>query len=86
MAEPRKRTTQTLSRGCVEAAQAMGLNMSAIAEAAIARAVAQARAEAWAAEHASALRAQDEWLAREGHPFADAVVGPFAPTRNGDGA
>jgi antitoxin CcdA len=84
MAEPRKRTTLTLSCGSVEAAQAMGLNMSAIADDAIARAV--ARAEAWAAEHAPALRGQDEWLAREAHPFAHAIVGPFAQSGNGDEA
>lgn len=33
----------------------------------------------WAQTHAAALRAQDDWMDRHGHPFHDIMVGPFAP-------
>jgi antitoxin CcdA len=78
MIDLKKRTTLTLTRGTVEQAQSMGLNLSAIADAAIAEAVRKARREAWAKEHAAALRAQDDWIDRHGHPFADIMEGPFA--------
>lgn len=34
---------------------------------------------AWTTAHAVALRAQDDWMDRHGHPFLNVFDGPFAP-------
>ena len=78
MSHPRRRTTLTLTPETVAEAQALGLNLSAIADAAIADAVGRARREAWRETNAAALRAQDDWMERNGHPFAEAIVSPLA--------
>lgn len=76
-ASERTRVTLTLDRRAVESAKAHGLNLSAIASDAICAAARRSEREAWIAENAPIIAAQDEWLERNGHPFADAVAGPF---------
>ncbi len=82
MSAVKKRTTLLLTRATTDEAQSLGLNLSAIADAAIGDAVGRARREAWAQEHAEALQAQDAWMARNGHPFADVIDSPLI--RDGD--
>lgn len=78
MSDRTTRTTLTLSRETLDSAQALGLDLSAIADAAIAEAVRAARRGAWAERHAAALKAQDDWMDQRGHPFADAILSPLA--------
>ena len=73
-----KRVNVTLSAETHERARALGVNVSAMADAALREAVRKEEARLWREENAHILRAQDEWLARNGHPFADAMEGPFA--------
>ena len=53
MAEAKRRTTLTLTGKVCEEARALGLNLSAIADAAIAQQVLRARRDAWARTHAA---------------------------------
>lgn len=77
------RVTLTLDKEAVNNAKAQGLNLSAIASDAIWSAAKQSEREAWIAESTSIIAAQDEWLERNGHPFAGAIAGPFGKAWKG---
>ena len=77
------RVTLTLDKKAVEQAKVHGLNLSAIASDAICNAAQQSEREAWIAENTPIVAAQDEWLERNGHPFAGAVAGPFGAVWKG---
>ncbi len=74
----KRKTSLTLDAGALDAARDLGINVSAVADAALGRAVAQARQEAWRAENAAAFAAQAEWHAQNGHPLADILMAPGA--------
>ncbi len=76
-AEKRK-TSLTLNAEALDAARALGVNVSAVADEALTRAVAAARQQQWLEESAEAFAAQAEWHAQNGHPLADILVGPTA--------
>lgn len=50
------------------------LNVPAISDAALADAVAQAQANAWAEESAAAIAERWEWIRKNGMPLADIQV------------
>jgi len=60
----------TLDAEVAEAARALGLNMSRLAEAAIAEAAKAERNRLWRAENSAAIAAYAEEVAREGLPLA----------------
>lgn len=60
----------TLEAEVAEAARALGLNMSRLAEAAIAAAAKAERNRLWRAENRAAIDAYAEEVAREGLPLA----------------
>lgn len=60
------RTTITLDPGLAEDARAFGLNVSAVAEAALRQEVRLAKAKAWHEENAEALRLREAWLREHG--------------------
>jgi antitoxin CcdA len=62
----------------LDAARDLHLNVSAIADAALKGAVAEARRRRWLEENADAFKAQEEWHEKHGHPLADIMVGPGA--------
>lgn len=70
----KQRTNITLTADNLTAARALGLNVSAISDAAVAEAVRTARAEAWAEENASALSERRAWIEANGTPLADLQV------------
>jgi antitoxin CcdA len=70
----KQRTNITLSAANLAAARELGLNVSAISEAALAEAVSAARAEAWARENAGAIAERRDWIAANGPPLADLQV------------
>jgi len=82
-ATEKTRVTLTLDKSAVDSAKAQGLNLSAIASDAICSAARQREREAWIAENTPIVAAQDEWLEKNGHPFAGAVAGPFGKAWNG---
>ncbi|HQU69017.1 MAG TPA: type II toxin-antitoxin system CcdA family antitoxin [Albidovulum sp.] len=60
----------TLDAEVAEAARALGLNMSRLAEAAIAAAAKAERNRLWRVENSAAIAAYAEEVAREGLPLA----------------
>ncbi|MCA1775370.1 MAG: type II toxin-antitoxin system CcdA family antitoxin [Loktanella sp.] len=75
MVSPTKRKTSlTLDIEALEAAKDLEINVSAVAETALIKAVAEARREKWLSENAEAFAAQSDWHARHGHPLAEIIV------------
>lgn len=68
------RTNVTLSVDTLAAARELGLNVSAISDAALAKAVSEARAAQWAAENAEAIAERKAWIEANGMPLADVQV------------
>lgn len=76
MAAPREklRTNVTLTADTLAAARRLGLNVSAISDAALVEAVRKAEARAWAEENAAALAERRAWVEAHGTPLADLQV------------
>ena len=70
----KRRTNITLSVKNLTAARELGLNVSAISDAAVAEAVRAARAEAWAEANAAALSERRAWIEANGTPLAELQV------------
>ena len=70
----KQRTNITLSATNLAAARELGLNVSAISDAALAEAVRAAKAEAWARENAGAIAERRVWIEAHGTPLADLQV------------
>lgn len=68
------RTNVTLSVDTLAAARELGLNVSAISDAALTKAVSEARAAQWAAENAEAIAERKAWIEANGMPLADVQV------------
>jgi antitoxin CcdA len=71
---PKTRTNVTLDTALLREARELGLNVSSIAEASLARAIRQARATRWRAENAEALTQRAAWIEKYGPPLADLQV------------
>ncbi|WP_245729514.1 type II toxin-antitoxin system CcdA family antitoxin [Salinihabitans flavidus] len=67
----KQRTNVTLSAANLAAARKLGLNVSAISDQALAKAVRQAEAAAWAEENAMAITERRAWIDANGTPLAD---------------
>ncbi|MFW2544933.1 type II toxin-antitoxin system CcdA family antitoxin [Primorskyibacter sp. 2E107] len=59
----------------LDAAYAPGLNFSALADAALRRAVAEARQKEWRTTNAAAFAAQARWYETHGHPLSEIIAG-----------
>ena len=70
----KQRTNVSLTASTLAAARELGLNVSAISDAALAEAVRAARAEAWARENAEAIAERRAWIEANGTPLADLQV------------
>lgn len=70
MSAPKRRANLTIAGDLLDAARAHDLNVSAIAEAALAEAVRAAEARAWRAENADAIAARAAWIEANGLPLA----------------
>jgi antitoxin CcdA len=68
------RTNVTLDTALLREARELELNVSSIAEAALARAVREARAKRWRTENADALSQRAAWIEANGPPLADVQV------------
>ncbi|MGH1416154.1 MAG: type II toxin-antitoxin system CcdA family antitoxin [Pelagimonas sp.] len=71
MSQSKQRTNVSLSAGNLAAARELGLNVSAISDAALAHAVKQAQAQNWAQENRSAIAERQAWIDANGLPLAD---------------
>ena len=72
----KRKTSLTLDTEALKAARELGINVSAVAEAALIEAVACAQRKKWLAENADAFAAQSDWHERHGHPLADIITAP----------
>lgn len=79
-AAAKRKTSLTLDGSMLDEARALGINVSAVADAALAKALAEARRQAWLEENAEAFAAQSAWHEKHGHPFADILVSPVGST------
>jgi len=70
----KQRTNVTLTAANLAAARELGLNVSAISDAAVAEAVRLAKAKAWAQENAAAIEERRAWIEANGTPLADLQV------------
>lgn len=76
----RRKTSVTLDAAALDAAHDLGINVSAVADAALRRAVVEARRARRLEENADAFARQAEWHARNGHPLADVLASPGKTT------
>jgi antitoxin CcdA len=76
----KRKTSLTLDASALDSAKELEINVSAVAEAALLEAIAEARHKRWRAENADAFAAQADWHERNGHPLADIIAGPGGST------
>jgi antitoxin CcdA len=76
----KRKTSVTIDAAALDAAHDLGINVSAVADAAVRRAVVEARRNQWLNEHADAFARQAAWHERNGHPLADILVSPGKAT------
>lgn len=69
-ASSRKTTNVTLSEPLLAEAKTLGISVSQAAEAGVARAVAEKRAELWARENREALESSNTYVEQHGLPLA----------------
>lgn len=81
-AATRRKTSLTLDAAALDAARALGVNVSAVADAALRQAVDEARRARWLADNAEPFKAQAAWHDRHGHPLADILAAPGRATWN----
>ena len=74
-AATKRKTSLTLDAAVLDEAREFGVNVSAVAEEALNKAVADARRQQWLKENAAAFEAQSKWHRENGHPLADVMVG-----------
>lgn len=74
VAQEKLRTNVTLDAEMLKKARSFGLNISAISNDAVKKAVAAAEAEAWASENAQALAERRTWIEKNGMPLASVQV------------
>jgi len=78
----KRKTSLSLNADALDAARTLGVNVSAVADAALTQAIAAARQKEWLKENADALAAQAKWHGEHAHPLADIMMGPAAASWN----
>lgn len=78
----KRKTSLTLDAEALDRAKDLGINVSAVAEAALIKAVAESRRKKWLAANADAFAAQSDWHVRHGHPLADIITAPGGSSWN----
>lgn len=76
IAAKKRKTSLTLDAEALDSARLLGVNVSAVADEALRRAVADARRRQWVQENAETFAAQAAWHEVHGHPLADILASP----------
>ncbi|MGK7654976.1 type II toxin-antitoxin system CcdA family antitoxin [Roseovarius sp. B08] len=76
MTETKRNTSLFLDADVLKSASELGIDVSAVAEAALINAVAETRRNNWLAENADAFAEQSDWHERHGHPLRDIFIAP----------
>ena len=79
----KRKTSVTIDAAALDAARDLGLDVSAVADAALQKAVTEARRGKWLDENAEAFARQAEWHERNDHPLVDILVAPAKATWSG---
>lgn len=74
--QTKRKTSITLDARALASAKDLGINVSAVAEAALVTAIADAKRRKWLIENAEAFEAQAAWHERNGHPLAEIIASP----------
>lgn len=82
-ATARRKTSLTLDATALDEARALGVNVSAVADAALRKAVVEARQRQWVEDNRAAFDAQAKWHEENGHPLSDIMLGPGPATWTG---
>ncbi len=82
-AQPKRKTSLTLDAKALDEARQLGVNVSAVADDALRRAVQDARRKQWLDENADAFAAQATWHEENGHLLSDIMLGPAGTTWKG---
>ncbi|MCC8393776.1 type II toxin-antitoxin system CcdA family antitoxin [Paraburkholderia sp. MMS20-SJTR3] len=69
-AVPKKATNVSLAESLLAEAKELGINVSQAAEAGLAKAVSDARAEAWLVENREAIESSNAYVEKHGLPLA----------------
>ena len=77
-ASARRKTSMTIDAASLDQAKELGLNVSAVCEAAIKDAVRTANRARWIEENRDAFERQRKWHEDNDHPFAGTAAGPLA--------
>ena len=72
----RRSTSLRLNAETLDQAKELGINVTAVAEDALEKAVSAMKHKIWLEENADAFDAQREWHEQNGHPLADIIAGP----------
>lgn len=72
-----RKISLALDAGMLDSAKRLAINVSAIAEAALQRAVTESRRRQWLDESSHVFVAQAAWHERNGHPLAEIMTSPF---------
>jgi antitoxin CcdA len=72
----KRKASLSLDADVLDCAKELGINVSAVAEAALEQATAEARRTQWLKENARAFAAQAAWHEQHGHPLADILLAP----------
>ena len=78
----KRKTSVTLDAEALDSAKDLQINVSAVAEAALLKAIGEARNKKWQEENAEAFAAQAKWHERNGHPLADIIAAPGGSSWN----
>jgi antitoxin CcdA len=70
----KRKTSMSLDSQALERAKELRINVSAVAEAALQKAIREAEHAQWLAENAGAFAAQTQWHEVNGHPLADIMA------------
>lgn len=70
----KRKTSVTLDAVALDRAKELGINVSAVAEAALLKAINDTKNQQWLVENADVFFAQADWHTRNGHPLADIMV------------
>lgn len=76
-AQSRRKTSLTLDAAALDEARQFGVNVSAVADAALKAANREARNRQWREENAEAFAGQAAWHEKHGHPLAEIMAGPI---------
>ncbi|WP_108259212.1 type II toxin-antitoxin system CcdA family antitoxin [Mangrovicoccus ximenensis] len=76
----KRKTSAARASGMLDEARALGITISAEAEAALSRDAGAARRAQWLEENTTAFEARAGWHAANGRPLADIMAGPGKDT------